>query len=200
MRGKQLGLVISGLIALVSATSALATMSLPAGWYIEGNLGSSNLSNTSYGNGSSANTSGLGGNVNLGYKFMPYFGLELGYTQYANVTIKDQFDNKAGTDKVYSYDIAGRGIWPIIDSGFELFAKLGVGRMNSRVTTNNQTAANNIGLSNSSHNTTGLYLGIGGQYYFIPELALVVQWQSAQGSSSTGTGNLISGGLSFIMD
>lgn len=201
MHGKRLlAATISGLAALICATPASAIMSVPYGWYIEGNLGSARVSDTNYGRGSSSTMSGLGGNANLGYKFMPYFGLEIGYSQYPTTNIRDQFDNKAGTDKIYSYDIAGRGTLPIIDSGFELFAKLGVQRINAHISTSNQTAANNIGLSNGHHSATGLYLGGGGQYYVMPELAVVVQWQSAQGNSSTGTANLFTGGISFIID
>lgn len=201
MQGKRLlTAVISGLAMLSLSDSALAIMSVPAGWYIEGNLGSAHLSNKNFGRRSSSTASGLGGNVNLGYKFMPYLGMEMGYSQYPTTNVKDQFGNKAGTDKIYSYGLAGRGILPIVDSGFELFAKLGVQRINSHISTTNQTAANNIGLSNGHHSATGLYIGAGAQYYFMPELAVVLQWQSAQGNNSTGTENLFSLGLSFIMD
>ena len=68
---KYLLATVSGLAALVMSTSAFAIMSAPDGWYLEANAGSTNLSNKSYPGNSSS--SGIGGNANLGYKFMPYF-------------------------------------------------------------------------------------------------------------------------------
>ncbi len=190
---------VSGLAAFFISTSAFAIMSVPYGWYVEANGGSSHLSKKSYSPGSSS-SSGIGGNGNVGYKFMPYMGIEVGYTRYANTNIRNQQSTKAGQDKHYSYDIAVRGILPISDSGFEAFAKLGAQHLNSHVTIKNASAADEIGLTSGGHNATGLYLGLGAQYYFWPELAVVAQWQRAQGTSGTGTLDLYSLGISFIFD
>lgn len=199
MESKKIWLAaLSGLAALSVSASSFAAMSVPFGWYLEGNVGSSNLSNLNYVGSSSS--SGIGGNANFGYKFMPYFALEAGYTQYANSSIKDNNGTKAGTGKHYSYDLAGRGIIPLGGAGFELFGKLGIQRINSKISINDNNAAQQLGLSSSQHNTTGLYLGAGAQYYVMPELAINVQWQRAQGNSNTGTEDLFSGGLSFIID
>jgi hypothetical protein len=149
----------------------------------------------------SSSASGIGGNANLGYKFMPYFGAEIGYTLYANTSITDPATGtKAGSDKHYSYDAALRGIVPIVDSGVELFGKLGVGRQNSSVSISNAAAAAAIGLGSSQHSATGLYIAAGAQYYFMPEFAANAQWARSQGNSSTGTLDLVSVGLSFIFD
>lgn len=181
-------------------SSALAMMSATEGWYLEANVGSTKLSNQGYPALASSSSSGIGGNLNLGYKFMPYAAAELGYTQYANTTIKDQFGNKAAKDRHYSYDIAVKGILPIADSGFEPFAKLGVARLNSKITISNETAANNINLQSSNRNTNNLYMAVGAQYYFMPEMAMNVQWARARGNRTTGTLDLISAGVSFIFD
>lgn len=198
MQGKKLLTLLSGLAVLSIATPALAMMSVPYGWYLEGNLGSSHTSSTNY--PGSISTSGIGGNANLGYKFMPYMGLEMGYTQYSNSSIKNNVGTKAATIKNYSYDLALRGIVPIADSGFELFAKLGAERVNAKVSINSQTAAAGLGITSSNHSATGLYVGIGAQYYVMPELAFNVQWQRAYGNNRTGNMDLFSGGLSFIFD
>jgi hypothetical protein len=171
-------------------------MSAPDGWYLEGNVGSAHLSNTNY--PGSTSSSGIGANANLGYKFMPYGALEIGYTYYPNTNITAANDVKAAEVTHYSYDLAVRGILPIADSGAEAFAKLGAQRIVARVSIDDDAAADALGLSSSSHSSTGLYIGVGGQYYFTPELAVVVQWQRAQGSSSTGTEDLFSAGLSFL--
>lgn len=196
MYGKKiLFTLISGLLVTISLPSS-ASSSIPDGWYLEGLVGATHLSDKSYPGSSS--TSGAGGNINLGYKFMPFFSAELGYTQYADTNIKDQFGTKAGTDKHRTYDIAGKGILPISTSGFEMFAKLGVQRTTSKISTADPTAASNISLTGTSHSDTSLYLGAGAQYYFIPELAGVLEWARAQNNSKTGTLDLYSAGLSFI--
>lgn len=197
-QGKIVLAVLSGLVAGSLATSASAVMSVPFGWYAEANAGSFSLSNKSYPGNSSS--SGIGGNLNVGYKFMPYFGAEIGYSQYPNTSVKDSAGTKAGSDKHYTYDLAARGILPIVDSGAEAFAKLGIARLGSHMSISNQAAATSLGLSNDSHSVTGLYLAVGAQYYFMPELAVVVQWARAQGNSSTGNFDLLSGGVSFIVD
>jgi len=198
MQGKcSLMAGITGLVLCLVAAPAFAMMSVPMGWYLEGNVGSTRLSSVSY--PGSTSSSGIGGNANLGYKFLPYFALEMGYSQYANTSIKDS-GTKVATVKNYSYDIAGKGIVPIIDSGFELFAKLGVQRVNAHISLNNSALAPALGITSGHHSATGAYYGVGGQYYFMPELAAVLQWQRAQGNNSTGTLDLFSIGLSFIFD
>jgi opacity protein-like surface antigen len=193
---KLLRRVIGGFSLLLLAVPAFAEMSLPAGWYLEANLGSSNLNGVNY-SGSMSST-GVGYNANLGYKFMPYVAAEFGYTGYANSTITNNAGTKAGIVKHYSYDLAARGILPFSNSGFEAFAKLGAQRLSANLSTQNPAAAAGLGLTNSSHSTTGLYLGAGIQYYFMPEMAVNAQWMQAKGDSSTGTSTLLSGGLSFI--
>lgn len=188
--------VLTGLTVLLLATPAFADMSLPYGWYLEANAGSSKLTNTNLpGNVSS---SGIGYNGDLGYKFMPYVATELGYTQYANSTVKNGAGTKAGIGKHYSWDLALRGILPFYTSGFEAFAKVGVQRLAESMNIQSQTAATALGLGGASHSTTGLYVGVGVQYYFMPEFAINAQWAEAKGNSSTGTSQLLSAGASFI--
>ncbi len=199
MQGKGFAMrAAAGLAVLLTASSAFASMSIPYGWYLEANAGSTNLSGKHY--PGDASSSGLGGNANVGYKFFPYFGTEVGYSRYANTTVKAPDGTTAATDEHYSYDLAFRGTLPIYTSGVELFAKLGIQHNNSSVTIDNQTAASQVGIGSSSHNQVNAYYGAGAQYYFIPEIAAVIQWQRAQGNSATGTLDLFSGGLSLLVD
>lgn len=182
---------------LLASSSAFAINSLPMGWYIDANAGSTDISNTNY--PGSVSNSGTGVSGDLGYKFMPYLGMEFGYTYYANTVIKNGAGTKAGTVKNYSYDIAGKGILPLMDTGFELFAKLGASRVSASTSINSQTAANGLGLGSSSHSKTGLYFGGGAAYYFFPEFGATIQWMRAQGDNQTGDMDLISAGLEFII-
>lgn len=188
-----------GLIIYFISTCSYAFMSIPYGWYIEGNLGVSRLIDDDWpGTNSSYNPAG---NINLGYKFMPFFALEVGYTQYSFTSIYDPAtDARAAIIRYYSYDVAGKGIVPIVDSGVELFAKLGVGRNNAQVHIRNTVAAANIGLSSSNKDSTGLFIGAGGQYYFNPALAGVLQWQRMNTSGKVGVQDLFSLGFSYIFD
>jgi hypothetical protein len=195
---KFLKRAIGGFSLLLLTSSAFAETSLPYGWYLEANLGSTSLDNAPSYPGAAVSSSGVGYNANLGYKFMPYIAAEGGYTGYANSTLKNNAGNKAGTTKHYAWDIAAKGILPFYASGLEAFAKLGVQRLSANDSVQNATVANPLGFSTSSHSVTGLYLGAGLQYYFMPEFALVAQWARAQGNNSTGNSSLVSAGASFI--
>jgi hypothetical protein len=205
-RKKSLWAAICGIATFSLATSAFpgcllnpcgGCMSQPCGWYIEGNAGSTHIRGEHLRGDFSTNNSGsgIGYNGNIGYKFMPYFAIEAGYTRYGGKKVT--FDSVTLAQLTLDmYDLAGKGILPIMDSGFELFAKLGAQRLNVRISPNSN--GNTFGIGSSSHTHYDYFIGIGGQYYLWPELAIVVQWQRANGSSTTGTVDLISGGLSFM--
>ena len=196
MQSKRLLITAISGMTLLFAVPALAVISAPFGWYVEGNVGSSGLSNKSY--PGSPSSSGIGINANVGYKLMPYLGLEIGATRTANTNLDDQSGNEAGTDKHWSYDIAARGILPFIDSGLEAFAKIGMAQTNSSFSVNNQTAANNLGVSSDEYSAIGLYYGVGGQYYLTPAVAGNIQWAQSIGNGNTGNMSLLSIGVSFI--
>lgn len=198
MKGiKKIGLV--GIITAFTSLSAFAVTPLPLGWYAEGNIGATNVSNTNYGSGTSIQKSGVGYNVNLGYKFMPFFGLEIGGTKYANLRIKTAGTQIAKATN-WSLDLAAKGILPVAESGFELFAKLGMARIFNNVSWTNQAYANSQGVSvnTGKHNSTGLYIGLGGEYYFTPNIAVVGQWARSKGSNTTGNLDLYSIGASYL--
>ncbi len=187
--------IVSGFMLVFISMPALAIVSMPNGWYLEGNAGASHLSNTN--TPGSTSSSGVGYNLNVGYKFMPYLGLEMGYTRYADSKISSG-GSRVASDTHYSYGIFAKGILPIENTGVEGFAKFGVQRIYSHISVQNATLANSIDLANRRSSATGLFYGVGGQYYFTPEFAAVVQWERAQGNSNTGNQDLLSAGLSFI--
>lgn len=198
---KRMKCVVSALIglsALTAAFSAIAAMPVPTGWYVDGNVGSSRLSNANFGSGTSSSTSGLGYNINGGFKFMPYFAAEVGATKYANTSIKASGVGVA-KDTNYSYDLTGKAILPIVDSGVDLFAKLGIMRLNSHITTSNAAyiSQNSIDVNLGTHMVTGAYIGVGGDYNISQNLAALVQWQRAKGNSTTGYADLYSIGIGY---
>lgn len=201
MKGIKLFVLAATTVAAFSAAaSTMAAMAIPMGWYIEGNVGSSKSSNNNYGSNLSGGNSGTGWNINGGYKFMPYFAGEVGYTQYVKGKVKYNSTNVANDSPRYSYYLAGKGILPISDSGFDLFAKLGVARISTRVQVTNQNLlnANGVGINAGSHTATGAYFGFGGDYNFTPAFTINAQWNRAKGNSNTGNLDLYSVGLSYI--
>jgi len=198
---------IALLLALASAatlgfsTVTLAEVSLPMGWYLEGNIGGSKISDVSYASGTNMSTTGVAWNLNAGYKFIPYFAAEIGYTSYGNANITSNGSN-VGKNQVKSYDLAGKAILPIQDTGAELFAKLGAARAKSYVTVTNAAllAANGITLNTGRYNSTDLYFGLGGDYSFMPAAAVNIQWNRVAGTSKTGNLDLFSIGLTYLFN
>lgn len=190
--------MLCGLAAACITSQAMAMMSVPIGWFIELNAGSATLSNANFPGKSSS--SGIGGNGDIGYKFMPYLAGEIGYSQYPSTLVRNFSGQKAGTVKYYSYDLSARGILPIVDSGIELFTKIGVSRLSASSSVQHPDVAADIGFSHTNHSDTNLYLAIGIQYYFMPEFAVNAQWARAKGNSATGSMELLSGGISFIFE
>ena len=188
---------ISGMLLLTIAIPSFATMSAPRGWYLDGHVGSSSESGKHY--PGSASQSGIGGSADVGYKFTRYFGAEVNYATYASSNIQDNTSNtQAAFDRHYSYNFALKGILPIRQTAWELFAKAGVGQAKSSVGIVNQTGASNLNISGSSHTSTGLFLAGGAQYFFSPQMALNTEWARQQGNSSTGNLSLLSLGLTLI--
>ena len=198
---KKIAFILVSAATVSVSTIALAEVSLPMGWYLEGNIGGSKISNVSYASGTNMNTTGVAWNLNAGYKFIPYFATEIGYTSYANANITLNNSN-VGKNQAKAYDIAGKAIVPVQDTGAELFAKLGVARAKSHVTLTNAEllAANGVTLNSGYYNSTDLYFGLGGDYSFMPAAAINIQWNRVDGTSKTGNLDLFSIGLTYLFD
>jgi hypothetical protein len=167
--------------------------------YAEGNAGQSRVSQ-GYPTPSSSTNSGFGWNANGGYKFNPFAAAEVGYTRYADVRVRNSLGTNVASNSHYSYDIIAKGIMPIGTTGAEIFVKAGISRIQSNISITNYAAAAASGLvfKTGTHISSGVYMGAGGEYSVTPNLLINLQWAKAKGTSSTGDGNLYSGGLSFI--
>jgi len=222
---KPLRVSLCALTLLIQVAPALAESSVPYGFYIEANVGGTKVttSRTEGLDGAQlTGSSGVGVNGTMGYKINRYIGVEMGYTLYPSTTVRSlvvdtvDFDIAAPTSyynvgqlQNTAVDLAARGIIPLQDSGVELFGKLGIARLSSRFSsTNLSNVVDTIGDTDenteatyaypSSHNTIGLYAGLGIQYYFSQECALNVQYDYARGNNTTGNFALWSGGISFL--
>lgn len=198
---KKIAFILVSTTTVGFSTYALAEVSLPMGWYLEANLGASKISDVSYATGTHISTTGIAWNLNGGYKFIPYFAAEIGYTSYGNGNITLNSVN-VGKDQVQSYDLAAKAIVPVQDTGAEIFAKVGAARAKSHVTVTNETvlAANGTTLTTGHYNSTDLYFGLGGDYSFMPNMAINIQWNRVNGTSKTGNLDLLSLGLAYLFD
>ncbi|MCD6039797.1 MAG: hypothetical protein K0S27_1197 [Gammaproteobacteria bacterium] len=193
--------IMANIMVLSFTALAKAEAPIPMGWYLEGNLGGSKISDVSYAPNTSISTTGLAWSLNGGYKFIPYFAAEIGYTSYANGKINFN-GSQVGKDQAQSYDIAAKAIMPVQDTGAELFAKLGVARAKSQITATNAEllAASGETLNTGKKYSTNLYFGMGGDYAFMPNTAINLQWNRVDGASNTGNLDLFSLGLTYLFD
>lgn len=168
------------------------------GVYVEGNAGKSFAINKKY-PGRIFN-SGFGWNVNAGYKFMEYLGVEAGYTRYADTRILNSAGTAAAADTHYSYDLVAKLFFPLWGSGFEFFGKLGLARIHSftHVINTKAAALNHFTFKTGTNMASAPYFGGGLDYSILPNLQANVQWIRAKGTSHTGNLDLYSAGLSFL--
>lgn len=195
MKKNQLALACA---ALFMMNTAYATMPLPSGWYVEGNVGRSQQTDKSF-PGDVKNT-GFGWNINAGYKFTQYVSGEVGFTHYAETRIRAPGYSTVATDQHYSYDLAGKLTLPILNSGIDIFGKAGVGRINSYTEIKNRAgvAANNYYFNTGVHSHTVPYFGSGLEFAIINNLMINAQWERAKGTNQTGDLDLYSVGLAFM--
>jgi opacity protein-like surface antigen len=169
----------------------------PVGLYGELNIGPTRVSNISYGSGTNLQNSGAGFNLNFGYKAIPYFGLEAGYTRYTTTKV-NVGSTQLATVTDYAVDIAARGILPIIDTSAELFAKLGGAYVNSNLSIKSALASAFPNVTGGKHTTVGFYFGAGGDYFVTDHIAVNLQWQRSVGDSTTGALDLYSIGAAYV--
>ncbi len=200
-------------------TPALAAKSVPNAWYVEGNVGGTTQPQnvTIYANTIDIGVPRkIGYNADVGYKFSQYFGVEIGYTNFSPPNVYEflsddnDFDvygyYKIGNMNNAAYDLAGKFIYPIYDTGLEVFGKLGVSYLMSTFSKGSVTDifgeddewGESFITIPQSHYSTGLYYGAGIAYYFEPEWGVNIQYAQANGTSSTGSYGLISGGITAI--
>jgi hypothetical protein len=196
-------LITLSMTSITFATAKFTTASFPSGFYVEGNVGSSKVTGKSYPGATRISNAGTGWNFDLGYKFNPFLGLEAGYTSYANVKVKNSQLTTAYQSQQFAYDVAVRGTVPLGTSGIELFAKLGVARIYSKLKSVDYAALNidpGMTIDNtSSKHANGPYYSGGVALYFMPCFSANVQWAAVRGNKQTGNANLVSVGLGYLL-
>lgn len=168
-------LTLALLLLIFFPIIAFADIPVARGGYADINVGYSKVYNSDY----IDSVTGLGLNFNLGYKMMPFFAFEAGYTTYGA--------SKSSFTGANAFDAALKGIIPFVEVGMEIFAKLGP------VYVTNSKLPDGV----SSH-TTNVYYGFGGDYAWTPGMLITLQWAQANGNSNTGNFQLLSIGATYI--
>lgn len=202
MKRKILSLTIASLAIFNAYTPSWAACSLPKGFYLEYNWGATRSMAKSYPGVSTIDNSSTGWNGTLGYKIMPYVAVEGGYTRYGDARLLNSQGTTAARDHHYGVDAVLKGIFPVMTTGVELFAKLGVVRLVSSIGSVDEAASAVDGLTfdTNAHSAMGLYYGAGVDYAVTKSLAVNTQYARANGNSSTGNMDLISIGISYTLD
>lgn len=196
---KRIKIALLLILIMCPLVSAKAAMPLPVGWYLEGNIGEANVSNVDYASNSTNNNTGIAWNVNVGYKFMPFFAFEGGYSTYGNTNV-ESYNTKVAKATSQTYDIAGKVMLPIQNSGFEFLAKLGLGRTRTHVVASDPgyATAHSITVNAGTDLATSVIYGLGGEYAFTPNIQMNAQWMRADGGDNTGNLDLYMLGVSYL--
>lgn len=198
---KLIALAALGTLAISATTSSFAICPLPMGWYGEADAGYTKLTGKNYTNSSSIKTDAPGWQGAIGYKFNPYVAAEASYSLYADTRIRNSLGVTAARDKHRSVNLTSKFMLPIKDTGFELFAKVGLSQIKSKIgrIDSGAAAVNNMTFDTSNKTSVGPFWGVGGEFYFTPNVAGVIQYQQARGSSKTGNLAFASVGLSLLV-
>jgi hypothetical protein len=197
------------IIALSMLTGLLSTTSFAAlsGAYVGGGIGYGDIyrpnidvTSTAGGHG------GLAGRMFAGIQYTPYVGLELGYTKFANTTLRET-DTVApigiftGTSTVQSYaaDAVVTGTIPL-QNGFSVKGKLGGAYLNEKsnahlATANGASTEHISGIDSKLLPTFGLGAG----YDINQSVSTEVSWMHIQkmGGTDLQSTNLMTAGLTY---
>lgn len=146
-----------------------------AGIFVSGNLG---YSNADYEKADflptpvSLKTSGFAWNANVGYQFNRYIAIEGGYTQFADVKASmDDGVPASDTVSLGAFGLNVKGMLPIANDRFDLFAKLGAMDMNEE----NTLAGSGLSKKQHAGSSWTPDLGVGAAYNVNKHIALSLQ-------------------------
>jgi OOP family OmpA-OmpF porin len=93
-----------------------------------------------------------------GYDFNKYFGIEAGLSGLGSYKVQDSAGVNVGTVKASAVTLAAKGGY-VFPKGFSVFGKLGLASVNTKYTADPGPLT-----INTNQNSTGLVMGLGGQY------------------------------------
>lgn len=217
--------IIAGLL-FFSITNAFAD-TRETGWYVGLQLGQSDSGYTNSDingivdvNGivlpptmakQSVTTDGWGIRPYFGYQINPFFGLELGFAQFADVQFKNIYGIPGYEVEINprTTDLVAKVMFPI--SSFNIYAKLGLGYLQESLTFNTKSlhpslitdiailralaAGATVDLNNDGK-IIGVF-GLGASYFFNKSVSADISWTRYQDTSSFTNSNKKNHGAEF---
>ena len=168
---------------LAISSASFATLPKASGAYTDLNIGWAKVSEDVSGSTKTDNT-GTGINWNVGYKFNPNFGTELGFLRFPN----EDFGNAKGKNN-YGLAFDLKGLMPLTND-FNIFGKFGFARMYHHLTGNVS--------GSGSHAEYVVLMGVGGSYSFTNQIAAQVQTLTTVKNENVPTMYMVTAGVAYI--
>jgi len=192
-----LGLTVAALANGNSVSESTALAAVPAsefnpGIYL-GLQGGYGLSGWKRADGSDLKVSddaSLTGRVFIGYDFTKYWAMELGYAYFGSKTkIRDTSNTLASEITTQAFDLVGKGKVPVVDN-FDIYGKFGIGYLMSKGIQKAQGTFSDgtyyLGEKDKQNNVAGV-VGVGAEYYFMPNLWMDLSWTRYMTNAKFGT-------------
>jgi len=103
---------------------------------------------------------GIGTRLFAGYNMNQYAAIEGGFTYYSSMKYNTTLVSNNVKTRAASFDLLGKGMLPLADSGFGVFGKLGGAYLNSKTT----GSVEGISLPSSSSSSFRPVVGVGVSY------------------------------------
>lgn len=177
--------------AMFCYSSAFAVQEINSGFYVGINLGYGKMKETI--SGSTFNkTTGFGGRVDVGYKFVPTFATEFGFSMFRN----GRFSNGVTTTNNFLLDLALKAILPF-KNGFSVFGKVGPAVLNHKYDDPNGVLTDKRA---GTHMKPTIFGAIGASYSFTPNIALNGQVAAtAKNGKNAPATFLATAGITYII-
>ena len=146
-------------VALASAFGFASSAIANTGMYVDANLGWGKTALKDPSSATRDKNTGFVYNVNLGYKFMPNLGVQVGYWGLPKVTMTDGKKMKSVSNVV----LALKGFMPLED-GFGLYAVTGPAWSSAKFSGGWSGTIGDKSVSDKSYHKFSWYLGLGADY------------------------------------
>jgi OOP family OmpA-OmpF porin len=156
----------------------------PGGGDIDSGFANQGVAGTS----TSVDDNQTGWGLQLGYRFNRNWAAELGYKEFGKFDYSSTAPGGGinGSYKVNAWTVSGLYLFPISNSNFSLYGKLGLARTDTDRSVNSQSPG--LTAAGASANRTGWLAGFGAQYDFSRNWYTRLGWDHYDriGDSSTG--------------
>ncbi|EKD74821.1 MAG: hypothetical protein ACD_44C00325G0002 [uncultured bacterium] len=139
------------------------------------------------------NNTGVGGRAFLGYQLNTYWGAEIGFSKFASADVQHlNAQGDSGDIKEQAFDAVLKGSYPLLDSGFNIYAKAGGAVAKRQVAGSLQSS----GLASINHNLLFTYGG-GATYNLTRHIPIDFSWTRIQHNETITNADLMAVGIAY---